>query len=60
MPMLRLIVYDRRTHYVVWTITQSIEVAGLQKNRDKNFDLALADVPNQCLQAAGKPPVAAH
>lgn len=40
-PMFRLVVYDRKTHYVLWALTESIMVAYLQKTHDNNFDLAL-------------------
>jgi hypothetical protein len=56
-PMFRLTVYDRKTHYVLWTVTQSVDVAFLQKTHDRNFDQALAAVLNSFLQVAGKPPV---
>jgi hypothetical protein len=56
LPQFRLIIYDRRTHYVLWTITQSIDAAYMQKNHDKNFDQALAEVLRQFLQVAGKTP----
>ena len=56
LPMFRLVVYDRKSHYVLWTITESIEEAVGQKNHDKTFDAALADVLNQFLTVAGKTP----
>ena len=56
-PMFRLTVYDRKTHYILWTVTQSVDVAFLQKTHDRNFDQALAAVLNSFLQVAGKPPV---
>jgi hypothetical protein len=59
-PMFRLTIYDRPTHYVLWTITQSIEIAFLQKTHDRNFDLALTAVLNQFLEVAGKPPAPPH
>ncbi|MGA9463047.1 MAG: hypothetical protein WBV28_09670 [Terracidiphilus sp.] len=59
-PMFRLTIYDRPTHYALWTITQSVEIAFLQKTHDRNFDLALTAVLNQFLQVAGKPPAPAH
>ena len=40
-PMFRLVVYDAKTHFVLWALTQSIEVAYLQKTHDHNFDGAL-------------------
>ena len=42
LPMFRLIIYDRKSHYVLWTLTESIQVAILQKTHDKNFDESLA------------------
>ena len=40
-PMFRLVVYDAKTHFVLWALTQSIEVAYLQKTHDHNFYGAL-------------------
>lgn len=59
-PMFRLVIYDGKSHYILWTVTQSIELAYLQKTHDKNFDTALAGVLNQFLQISGKAPAAAH
>ncbi len=59
-PMFRLTVYDRKTHYVLWTVTQSVEFAFLQKTHDRNFDQALGAVLNSFLQVAGKPLLPAH
>jgi len=33
---------DRRSHYVLWALTESIERANLQKTHDLNFDVALS------------------
>jgi hypothetical protein len=41
LPMARLVVYDRPTHYILWADTQSIDVAFKQKTHDVNFDRAL-------------------
>jgi hypothetical protein len=41
LPMFRLVLYDRKTHYVLWALTESIMVAYIQKTHDNNFDLAL-------------------
>ncbi len=60
LPMFRLAVYDRKTHFVLWTITESITVAFLQKTHDRNFDDALQSVVNQLLAVTGKPPAPAH
>jgi hypothetical protein len=40
-PMFRLVVYDNRTHYILWAFTQSIDIAFLQKTHDRNFDEAV-------------------
>jgi hypothetical protein len=56
-PMFRLVVYDRRTHYVLWVFTQSIEIALLQKTHDRNFDEALTAILLEFEELSGK---AAH
>jgi hypothetical protein len=45
---------------VLWTVTQSVDYAILQKTHDKNFDMALTQVLNRFLQIAGKAPAGAH
>jgi hypothetical protein len=60
LPMFRVVIYDGKSHYILWTATSSIELAYLQKTHDKNFDTALTEVLNQFLKIAGKPPAAAH
>jgi hypothetical protein len=60
LPMFRLVIYDGKTHYILWTVTDSIEIAYLQKTHDKNFDAALTEVLDQFLKIAGKPPAGAH
>ena len=60
LPMFRLVVYDRKSHYVLWTITESIEGTIGQKSHDKTFDAALGAVLNQFLYVAGKTPAPAH
>lgn len=41
LPMFRLVIYQASTHYVLWALTESIDLAYLQKTHDHNFDLAL-------------------
>jgi hypothetical protein len=41
LPMLRLVIYDRPTHYALWALTESIAPAALQKTHDHNFDEAV-------------------
>jgi len=42
LPMFRLNVIERQTHYVLWALTETIEAANLQKTHDRNFDEAIA------------------
>jgi hypothetical protein len=44
LPMFRLVIYDRPTHYIVWALTESIAPATMQKAHDQNFDEALANL----------------
>ena len=59
-PMFRLVIYDHKTHYILWTITKSIGVALLQKTHDRNFDAALPDILLDFQRLAGKPPATAN
>jgi hypothetical protein len=58
LPMLRLVIYDRPTHYVLWALTESIAPADLQKNHDRNFDIALEELTSD-LKRLTQPPAAA-
>lgn len=53
-PMFRLVVYDRKTHYILWAFTQSIDVAFLQKTHDHNFDEALTAILLEFESLSGK------
>lgn len=53
LPFFKLTIYDRKTHYVLWTITEPIEFAFLQKTHDKNFDDGLSHLVDD-LQALSK------
>jgi len=59
-PMFRLKIYDRKTHYILWTLTESIEVALLQKTHDRNFDQALSNILLDFQQLTEKLPTAPH
>jgi len=37
LPMFRLVVYDGKSHYILWTVTRSIDSAILRKNSDKEL-----------------------
>lgn len=56
LPMFHLVIYDRPTHYVLWGLTETINVAALQKTHDKNFDQALSDLAYDFDQVTGKLP----
>lgn len=59
-PEFRLVIYDTKSHYILWTITNSIDMAARKNVSDKHFDSALTDLLNQFLQITGKAPAAAH
>lgn len=58
LPMFRLVVYDARSHYVLWALTEAIDSANLQKTHDHNFDDALAAMLKDFQRLAGKIAVA--
>jgi hypothetical protein len=41
-PMFRLAIIDRKSHYLLWTVTESIQSAVVQQTHDRNFDEAIA------------------
>lgn len=55
-PMFRLVVYDRKSHYVLWAFTESINVAVRQKTHDRNFDDALGAILTDFEALTGKVP----
>jgi len=59
LPMLRLVVYDRKTHYILWTITESVDEAILQKTHDRNLDDAIKAVAADFERIGGKTPAPA-
>src|SRR5277367_4540888 len=59
LPMFRLVVFDRKTHYVVWALTESITMALLQKTHDNNFDMALTALTMDLKRVTSAPTSAA-
>jgi len=59
-PMFRLVIYDRKTHYVLWALTESIDIAFRQKTHDHNFDQALLDLTAAFERITGKSPALSH
>lgn len=55
LPMFRLTILDRRTHYVLWALTESVGFAYLQKTHDHNFDLALAAITDDVKRLTSVP-----
>jgi hypothetical protein len=51
----RLRIVDLKTHVLLWAITEHVESAKLQGNRDKNFDQAMASLVNDVKDVAGQP-----
>ncbi|MFT4114037.1 hypothetical protein [Silvibacterium sp.] len=58
LPQVRLVIYDRPTHYALWAITWPIEGANLQKTHDRNFDDAVDALVSELKSVAGQAPSA--
>ena len=54
---LRMVIRDAKTHQTLWGLTEHVQEAVLQNNRDKNFEQALAAVIAE-LQRIAAPAVA--
>lgn len=58
LPMLRLVIYDRKTHYALWAFTESVEQAYLQKTHDRNLDDAISRLVADFERICNPPPTA--
>jgi hypothetical protein len=56
LPMFTLTLFDRKTHFALWTLTRDIEYAVLQRTHDRNFDEALTAIVSQFEALSGKQP----
>lgn len=56
----RLLIYDRKTHFLLWTLLEPINVCSRQKTCDSNFDEALPVLLLNFEKLAGKAPGAAR
>ena len=56
----RLVIFDRKSHYVLWTLSSWISPGNPLKNRDRNFDDALNSLIREFQAITGKVPAAAH
>ena len=59
-PQFRLVILDPGTRVTLWVLTEHIEPALLQGNRDKNFDQAVNNLFNDLRNIAGQPVAAAN
>ena len=57
LPMFRLVVYDAKTHFILWALTENVDLAYLKKSHDRNFDSALASIVKDFNLLTGKPSV---
>jgi hypothetical protein len=55
LPMFRLVIYDAKTHYILWALTESIDPALVQKTHDRNFDQALSILADDLKRLTTKP-----
>jgi hypothetical protein len=56
----KLVIYDRKTNFMLWTLFESIKVCTRQKTCDSNFDDALPALLLNFEKLAGKGPAAAR
>jgi hypothetical protein len=52
-PQFRIVIRDVKTRETLWGLTEHMQGAVLQSNRDKNFELAMAAVVAQVQRIAG-------
>jgi len=57
---LKLVIYDRKSHYVLWSLTEFGSGSPFQGLRDRGFDKAVAALVQDFETLAGKAPAAAH
>lgn len=56
LPMFRLVIWDRKTHFALWTLTESVDRANLQKTHDKNFDMAIDELTKALVRITSMAP----
>jgi hypothetical protein len=49
-PRFTLTIFDSKTHFILWFFTEHVSPARLLHNRDKNYDLALANIMDDLKQ----------
>ncbi len=53
----RAVLFDAKTHTLVWSITERTNYAAFQKNRDKNLDAAMVALVTDFTSAVSSQPV---
>jgi hypothetical protein len=59
LPMFRLVIYDAKTRFVLWALTESIDEAYVQKTHDRNFDESLGMLVGDLKQVLSRALIAA-
>jgi hypothetical protein len=54
-PRFTLTIFDSKTHFILWSFTEHASPAQLRRNRDKNYDLALANIVDDVKQLESPP-----
>jgi len=60
LPMFRLAVYDGKSHFLLWALTENVDLAYLQKSHDRNFDDAVTAILKDFEALSSKTQAAAH
>ena len=60
LPTFRLSVVERKSHYTLWTVNETVQLAYLQKTHDRNFDDALAALVGDVQKISGANQAAAN
>jgi hypothetical protein len=53
LPTFRLSVVERKSHYTLWTVNETVQLAYMQKTHDRNFDDALAALVGDVQKISG-------
>jgi len=56
-PQIKLVILDPKTHVALWTFTKYVEAAGMAKNREKNYDLAMTGLMDDLKKLVGIAPI---
>ena len=59
LSQIKLVIVDPKTHVTLWTVTKYAQVAGMAKNREKNYNLAMGALVDDLKALVSTPPSAA-